>query len=71
MFSTIENENGLILYPTRKTLAYGSLDMWQKKKNQMKLVLREEGYAFVPLLNKKELEHLYQKNPEKTRERIK
>jgi protein-L-isoaspartate(D-aspartate) O-methyltransferase len=53
--------NGLILYPTRKTLAYGSLEMWQKKKNQLKLVLKEEGYAFVPLLNKEELEVLYRK----------
>ena len=52
--------NGLILYPTRKIFAYGSLEMWQKKKNQLKLILKEEGYAFVPLLRKEELEKLYE-----------
>ena len=48
-------KDGLLLYPTRESFDYGSLELWQKKDNQLKLVLKEEGYAFVPLLKKEDL----------------
>lgn len=54
-------ENGLILYPTRKVWDYGALEIWQKKKNTLKPILKEEGYAFVPLLKKEDLKELYER----------
>ena len=46
-------ENGLLLYPTNELGSYGALELWQKQKNKLKQVLREEGYSFVPLLRGK------------------
>lgn len=53
------NEDGLILYPTRKVLDYGSLELLQYKNNKLELIRRENGYAFVPLIRQHELKELY------------
>ena len=54
-------DKGLLLYPTREAWDWGALEIWQKNKKDKKLelVIRERGYAFVPLLKKSELEQLY------------
>ena len=52
---------GILLYPTRETFNYGSLEIWEKNKNNLELVMREVGYAFVPLLKKEDLKNLYKK----------
>jgi len=49
---------GLLLYPTNELFMYGSLKLWKKNK-ELKLVLEEEGYAFVPLLRKEDLMYYY------------
>ncbi|UZE93881.1 MAG: hypothetical protein IB618_03915 [Candidatus Pacearchaeota archaeon] len=54
-------EKGLLLYPTREAWDYGALEIWQKKGKKLEVVRREEGYAFVPLLKKEELEEMYEK----------
>lgn len=54
-------EDGLLVYPTREAWDYGALEIWKKKGKELKLVMKEEGYAFVPLLRKEELEKLYEK----------
>jgi len=46
------NENGLILYPTREHYDYGALELWEFKNKQLRLLQKEEGYSFVPLLEK-------------------
>lgn len=50
MAQELLNEEGLILYPTRENYDYGALELWEFKNKQLKLLHREEGYAFVPLL---------------------
>jgi len=52
-------EDGLILYPTREVLDYGSLELLQYKNNKLELIRRENGYAFVPLIRQQELKELY------------
>lgn len=37
--------NGMLLFPFKE-----GLELWKKEKNSLFKVLREEGYAFVPLL---------------------
>ena len=54
-------QEGLLLYPTRESFDYGALEMWQLKGKDLKLMMREQGYAFVPLLRKQELEEFYKK----------
>lgn len=54
-------EGGLLLYPTREAWDWGALEIWQKKDKKLKLIKRETGYAFVPLLRKQELKELYEK----------
>ncbi|MEM4152498.1 MAG: hypothetical protein QXK80_00005 [Candidatus Pacearchaeota archaeon] len=54
-------ENGLLLYPTREAYDWGALEIWQLHNGKLKLILREAGYSFVPLLKKEELEELYRK----------
>jgi protein-L-isoaspartate(D-aspartate) O-methyltransferase len=46
--------NGLLLFPSSEIGSYGALELWQKKGNKLKLAMRDEGYAFVPLLQKVE-----------------
>ena len=45
-------EDGLILYPKQFESGWGALELWKKYKSKLKLIKREEGYAFVPLLRK-------------------
>jgi len=54
------NENGLLLYPTRESWDWGALEIWQKD-TELKLVLKERGYSFVPLLRKQDIEDLYER----------
>lgn len=54
-------DKGLLLYPTREAWDYGALELWEKNGKELKLLLRETGYAFVPLLRRQELEELYSK----------
>lgn len=54
-------DKGLLLYPTREAYDYGALEIWQLDRGKLKLILRETGYAFVPLLRKQELEDFYKK----------
>lgn len=54
-------DRGLILYPTRESWDWGALEIWQKRNKELKLVKRETGYAFVPLLRHEDLEELYKK----------
>lgn len=61
MGKTLLNEDGLLLFPTREAYDWGALEVWQKKKGKLKPILRETGYAFVPLLKKEELEEFYKK----------
>ena len=42
--------NGLMVYPTQETGVYGALEVWKLYDKKLKKILREEGYAFVPLL---------------------
>jgi len=55
-------DKGLLLYPTRKVWDYGSLEVMQKEGDKLKIILKEKGYAFVPLLRKEDLEELYKKS---------
>jgi len=54
-------EDGLLLYPTRESWDYGALVIWKKEGEKLNLVMKEKGYAFVPLLRKEELEEMYSK----------
>ena len=45
-------ENGMLLFPSSEIGSYGALELWQKKKNELRRIERDEGYAFVPLLRK-------------------
>lgn len=54
-------EDGLLLYPTREVYDWGALEIWQLCEGKLKLILRETGYAFVPLLKKEEIEDFYKK----------
>ncbi|MGB9708025.1 MAG: protein-L-isoaspartate O-methyltransferase family protein [Candidatus Pacearchaeota archaeon] len=54
-------ENGLLLYPTREAWDWGALEIWQLHGQKLRLVSRETGYAFVPLLRKQELKDFYEK----------
>jgi protein-L-isoaspartate(D-aspartate) O-methyltransferase len=47
-------DNGLMVFPSSEIGNYGSIELWQKKGKQLKLVKRDRGYAFVPLLRKVE-----------------
>lgn len=60
MAKALLKENGLVLYPTRESWDWGALEMW-KKNRELKLILKETGYVFVPLLRHKDLEELYEK----------
>lgn len=60
MGNKLLKEKGLLLYPTREAWDWGALEIWQKNK-ELKLIMRETGYAFVPLLRQQELEELYKK----------
>ncbi len=55
------NQDGLLLYPTREAWDWGALEIWQLHGRKLKLVSREPGYAFVPLLRKQELKDFYEK----------
>jgi len=54
-------DQGLLLYPTRESFDFGALEVLQKSRDKLKVIYREEGYAFVPLLRKEELKELYKK----------
>lgn len=54
-------EQGLLLFPTREAWDYGALEIWQLRDNSLRLLLRETGYAFVPLLRKQEIDEFYKK----------
>jgi len=54
-------EHGLLLFPTREAWDYGALEIWQLHGESLKLLLRETGYAFVPLLRKQEIDEFYKK----------
>lgn len=54
-------DKGFLLYPTRESFDWGALEIWQLREKKLKLVKRETGYAFVPLLRKQELKELYKK----------
>jgi len=47
-------DNGLLLYPTSDHGYDGALELWKNKKGKLTRVLREQGYAFVPLLKGEE-----------------
>lgn len=55
-------DKGLLLFPTRESWDYGGLEIWQKRGMGMERVMKEMGYAFVPLLKKEELEEIYEKS---------
>ena len=48
------SNNGLLIFPSIEIGNYGALELLQKKGNELKLIQRDEGYAFVPLLRKVE-----------------
>ncbi|MCX8194227.1 MAG: hypothetical protein N3G19_02590 [Candidatus Pacearchaeota archaeon] len=54
-------DDGVLLYPTREAYDFGALEAWQLHNGKLKLILRETGYAFVPLLKKEEFEEIYKK----------
>lgn len=54
-------DEGLLLYPTREAYDWGALEIWQLRGEKLKLIMRETGYTFVPLLKKEEIEDLYKK----------
>ncbi|MCS7134513.1 MAG: hypothetical protein NZ889_01490 [Candidatus Pacearchaeota archaeon] len=59
MGKTLLKENGLLLFPSREFFDFGNLQLWKFKNGKLQLVLREKGYAFVPLLRQKDLEEIY------------
>ena len=61
MTKALLKENGIVLFPTREAWDYGALEIWKLEKKILRKVYREEGYAFVPLLRKQELEEFYSK----------
>jgi protein-L-isoaspartate(D-aspartate) O-methyltransferase len=61
MGKALLKEGGFILYPTRESWDWGALEIWQKKNRELRLVRRETGYAFVPLLRHEDLEEMYRK----------
>lgn len=54
MGNKLLKDKGLLLYPTNEFGSYGALELWKKEKNKMHRILREKGYAFVPLLRGEE-----------------
>lgn len=60
MGNALLKDEGLLLYPTRESWDWGALEVWQKNR-ELKLVLREKGFSFVPLLRKQDIEDLYEK----------
>jgi protein-L-isoaspartate(D-aspartate) O-methyltransferase len=55
MAKKLLKEKGLLLYPTREIADWGALELWQLRNKKLKRILRERGYAFVPLIKKDEL----------------
>jgi len=52
-------EGGLILFPSRKFFDYGGLELWEKKRGKLRLIVKEPGYAFVPIIRQEDLNTLY------------
>lgn len=44
--ASLLNEGGKIIFPTQR----GSLEVWKMQKGKLKIEHKEEGYAFVPLI---------------------
>jgi protein-L-isoaspartate(D-aspartate) O-methyltransferase len=60
MGKALLKDRGLLLYPTRESWDWGAIEVWQKNK-ELKLISREKGYSFVPLLRKEDIADLYEK----------
>jgi protein-L-isoaspartate(D-aspartate) O-methyltransferase len=54
-------EDGLLLFPTREHFDYGGLELWQKKQDNLILIVKDQGYSFVPLIKQEDIEEVYKK----------
>ena len=53
------NDEGLLLFPTGQSNVGGRLELWQKHKDHMILIRKDEGYSFVPLIKQKDVENYF------------